>query len=1038
MENHLLIGLGGTGGRVLAAYRKLIFERYGNLKPEGVWIDYLYVDSSTSDLKMDNPNQWEIMGQSVKLPNDSVVEIKAANLSTYVNNRSRFKYLAPWLGDSSDWTNIINDPKIADGAAGQKRRLGRLLFANGAPDFIKRVDAKVSNLRTNPEGNKTTIHVICGLAGGTGSGSVVDTIAQLRNLYPNPADARIILYLLLPDEFPNKEWASTDNYQPNGYAALKELNALDFQEFKPWNIGEREYDVERMNLSLPFYSAYLITEQNKENVSFDVQKVVPNSIAEFLFQKTLAVELAKQTESQTESPREFFDRAERGENPKYTDYDQKHSMKFMTYGIKRLAIPEQEIKEYYGYSFSDQAVLAMLYNNFVSEQGFVNEAKSDKDYASIISKRETKQKWNITREHLCLSLPILEEHKKENWKSINDEFKVIDKIKSKVLSDDNLAFDDKLVAIENKARAFYKKQFRAEKEEGQNGVENFYAYKLKHGIDKIVDSISTQIEEDLFNQWKTGTSLKDVEGTLNALYENLGEEVGILNGLHSSAQVEIKNLGRKEEIALKEWANTGGLSKMAHRIGLGRDIDTKVAEFTDVVKKKYSLMTWCHGYVFAKELINRLLQSLDMIKSNLSHVILNFMEAEKKLHNEYLSRCKDESEENQNRDGMVIKQYDSQKVRSVCSRANAVESVNEEHVRAMRLALVSLISSEKHSFKDVKEKLTIANILENAAIAGNEMATQFFNTPEMSDKVIGYERFIGCNIIEKLYDEFDGNLVGMKRKFEKLVKHAAVMAKPNPSEINDGGQSIREYTFVIIPDYKGNEEFQKQVINAIKEASTATNLKVSVGGRSNEIVVINLESNITPRYLASVEVLRRSYIKLFNSDKASVARFETQLEDYGDLTDLYKEDDATKAKRELEEKNALEAKGLPILLFAKSMGILKIQEDSETGRKLLHFIPEDEDGLPDFDNAIVLGSSLEKSLSKLTDKAIIILEKAVNNKICSDYKHVDKLADLRKLIATEVKSVMDAHNNSVGDPIVAKFNKAFKVVKEKIEELNEE
>lgn len=27
MENHLLIGLGGTGGRVLAAFRKLMYER---------------------------------------------------------------------------------------------------------------------------------------------------------------------------------------------------------------------------------------------------------------------------------------------------------------------------------------------------------------------------------------------------------------------------------------------------------------------------------------------------------------------------------------------------------------------------------------------------------------------------------------------------------------------------------------------------------------------------------------------------------------------------------------------------------------------------------------------------------------------------------------------------------------------------------------------------------------------------------------------------------------------------------------------------
>ena len=92
MDNHILIGLGGTGGRVLAAYRKLVFEKFGgNLSPDDLWIRYLYVDSSASDLKMDDPKQWEVMGTSVKFDSDSVLPIKAADLSTYVNNRSRFK-----------------------------------------------------------------------------------------------------------------------------------------------------------------------------------------------------------------------------------------------------------------------------------------------------------------------------------------------------------------------------------------------------------------------------------------------------------------------------------------------------------------------------------------------------------------------------------------------------------------------------------------------------------------------------------------------------------------------------------------------------------------------------------------------------------------------------------------------------------------------------------------------------------------------------------------------------------------------------------
>ncbi len=103
MENHLIIGLGGTGGRVLAAFRKLMFEKFnGDVKPNDMWIDYLYMDSSEQDLKMNDPAQWSIMGKSVALDANSVIKIPAANLDEYVSRRKEFKYLEPWLGNSED------------------------------------------------------------------------------------------------------------------------------------------------------------------------------------------------------------------------------------------------------------------------------------------------------------------------------------------------------------------------------------------------------------------------------------------------------------------------------------------------------------------------------------------------------------------------------------------------------------------------------------------------------------------------------------------------------------------------------------------------------------------------------------------------------------------------------------------------------------------------------------------------------------------------------------------------------------------------
>jgi hypothetical protein len=45
MSNHLIIGLGGTGGKIIRAFRKIIFQEFREPDPRDVHIGYLYVDS---------------------------------------------------------------------------------------------------------------------------------------------------------------------------------------------------------------------------------------------------------------------------------------------------------------------------------------------------------------------------------------------------------------------------------------------------------------------------------------------------------------------------------------------------------------------------------------------------------------------------------------------------------------------------------------------------------------------------------------------------------------------------------------------------------------------------------------------------------------------------------------------------------------------------------------------------------------------------------------------------------------------------------
>ena len=72
--------------------------------------------------------------------------------------------------------------------AAQRRKLGRLVFAQNARTFVDALDKRVNALERRAGKVGALIHVVCGLAGGTGSGSIVDAVAQIRHRYPDPTN----------------------------------------------------------------------------------------------------------------------------------------------------------------------------------------------------------------------------------------------------------------------------------------------------------------------------------------------------------------------------------------------------------------------------------------------------------------------------------------------------------------------------------------------------------------------------------------------------------------------------------------------------------------------------------------------------------------------------------------------------------------------------------------------------------------------------------------------------------------------------------
>jgi Tubulin like len=231
--NHLIIGLGGTGGKIIRELRKTLFQEFRGKRLEKVNLGYLYVDSSQEMMGIDDPT-WKILGTSVQLDPGQQVLIREANLVTQLENINSFPGIKSWIGDRALWRTVLSGLDVGKAAGGQKRRLGRFLFACKIQDFNQRLKLRVAELQNTGEA-AVTFHLCAGLAGGTGSGSLIDVIAQIRQAYRDRAKHRILLYTLLPEENPKPNW-DTGNYHSNGYAALLDLNALSVGRIQPHDV----------------------------------------------------------------------------------------------------------------------------------------------------------------------------------------------------------------------------------------------------------------------------------------------------------------------------------------------------------------------------------------------------------------------------------------------------------------------------------------------------------------------------------------------------------------------------------------------------------------------------------------------------------------------------------------------------------------------------------------------------------------------------------------------------------------------------------
>lgn len=988
-SNHVIIGLGGTGGKIIRAFKKTVYQEFRSEKPDKVNIEYFYVDSSSEMMALDDPT-WKILGKSVQLGKNQQLLIKGANLSVQLENINNFPGIKNWIGNKEQWKDILNTI-VGEILGGQKRRLGRFLFSCKVNEFKQQLQVLVRDIQTKG-GTAVTFHICCGLAGGTGGGSIVDVISQIRDMYPDPSLYRINIYALLPDTHPKPNW-DTGNYHANGYAALMELNSLSVGRWEPHDISANK---DRLKLTDPFNGCYLFINENENGLSIDVDKDISNIVADYLYQKMVAVggwtSLGK------------MENAENGDGtPECASGTRigERSKRFLTFGIKRLAIPEEEIREYLTYNFTRQASLQLQFNNWSDSIGFSDETKNV-SFGEFVNQKETQQKWLLTDEHMCLSLGILpEEISNKKWKPINMDWQgVIPNFKEVVRQQDSKTWMNELSKLcENR----FDQDFRG------LGVRKFYETKASSYKDHARE-IRKRIESDLFEEWKTGVkSMYDISRLLDALLTSLDERLKNVDEKAVKTKENAETVTKNITTNNKEWAKIGPLSSLFGK----RD---QLMDGQSICLQEYYISrTRFEGWQYAKGLYQQVVSEITSLRGEVSKCMSIITETVKESDDRIAERCADAGQDDLRKP--IVRFYNPENVKEFTKLLIKDKKVQQIQANSVRTALIDQLGENPNftAFNTRLPKQRLINILESKC---EKEAVNAHNNLIATDK--DKTRQLGVNIIEKLYKEFGGNEEGLKKYIDSLVGLAGNYLIFDPVEVNKSGQGIpmspskiSQFT-VIIPKTPELADFSEKLKNIFRASRQGAVEIIESDAKPNEIALVSLTNLFPLRFVKQLNFLKERYTARTTGSGAARAKLE-----------LHCEGDGTQHP-ELFVASSIDvkSKGLPYILMAKALNLIQQKQNPTTGKNELLLLTKDKDG---YDNPpIKFGQNLVEAEDKIDAEIFEIIRSSVDEVIIKEYQHVDRQDELKKLILDEVLRVKTDRKEDFDDPIYQRFLNAGK------------
>ncbi|MEY2883208.1 MAG: hypothetical protein RL490_932, partial [Pseudomonadota bacterium] len=900
-----------------------------------------------------------------------------------------------WLGDRAAWGEILQGLAI-DAAGGQKRRLGRFLFAMNGQHFCNQVQSLVAGLRNASRADPVTFHLFCGLAGGTGSGAIIDAIAQLRRLYPDANAARIMVYAYLPDMQPPRNW-STGNYHANAYAALKELNALGVGGYAPHDVVG---GTGRLNSDFWYNGCYVYSDTNDQGYRAGIDADLPETVADFVFLKTVVARHVQWDDLQR------FENSENGNAaPEATPGGKgQRSVRFLGFGIKRLAFPEETIRESLTYDFAAQSYRQLQFNNWVDGIGYLEQPRPQAR-AAYVADAKQQEDWRIADDHVQLNRLILDlpgtppPPYPAEWEAWENQYVSLTLRETNKL---NWA-----ASLKEKFSTAWRENFR------RTGVQQFFELAQRDEREMARD-VRGRVERTLFSEWANGQrALFDCALTVSALIEDLAVRLQKVEGAIEVQTRTADDNARQIELIEKQWAKlrlvdfaTNSRERDVRKLGL-------------LHRSAWIARTRIEALRFSKALMPMIVTELSDLKTILDSNVATVSRGAEAAEAAVQARTPADDAGDAT-GGVVATITDAPAVRDARKVLVLDKKEQEAATAAVRARIIGALGPNE-SFGALADKLTtndIRDIIVQTCEANVVSAHQRL-IAERSRKVIG------VSIIDKLRDIW-ADPEQLRREATALTRSAGrFVAFDNAQQVQDfpgKGGDVRgmESFAVIMPQPPEHRDFVTGLERALVAARPGGATIVPSAERSNEITLISLVNLFPLRFVRLVGDLRRSYEARLAKDPARGA-LEIHTEgDGSQFPNLF-----------IADAVEIEAAVRPLLLLAEGMGLIRENRNHISGKTTLILAPPDADVM---EAPLELGGDLMAAAANAGADLLDGLQVAVQRAWATGFRHIDNQAGARDIIRARLATILAARGNDPTDAIVTKWRDAAKTATTMLEE----